>query len=100
MDTDLYKSIQDYSINQHISVNASINSLLSKSIEREGSLEQRRFVGLLVNGKKITPSKNLVEVKGIYYRFKIFNNNIIDTSHEFKITDVQDNILLLFDNSL
>lgn len=100
LDPDLYAAIEAYANRQHLSINSSIASLLSTSIEREGSLEQRRFVGLTVAGSQITPTGTLVEVKGIYYRFTILNTPTLDHSHQFKIMDVQDNTLLLSDISL
>lgn len=100
LDADLYTAIEKYAQRQHLSVNSSITSLLATSIEREGSLEQRRFVGLTIDGNQITPTGSLVEVKGIYYRFKLLNTTNIEHAHEFKIIDVQDNTLLLSDISI
>ncbi|MCM0598923.1 Arc family DNA-binding protein [Periweissella fabalis] len=100
IDYDLYTQIEAYAKRQHLSVNSSITTLLSQSIEREGSLEQRRFVGLTVDGSQITPEHNLIEVKGIYYRFVIINNSIPDLNHQYLISNVQDNVLILTDLSL
>lgn len=100
LDADLYASIEAYAARQHLSINSSISSLLATSIEREGSLEQRRFVGLTIDSTQITPTGSLVEVKGIYYRFNILNAPTIDHQHQYQIVDVQDNILMLSDTSL
>ncbi|CAH0415718.1 Arc family DNA-binding protein [Periweissella fabaria] len=100
LDQDLYTQIEAYAERQHLSVNSSIVTLLSQSIEREGSLEQRRFVGLTIDGSKLTPEQKLIEVKGIYYRFVIINNPQADSTHQYLISNVQDNVLILTDLSL
>ncbi|CAH0419172.1 Arc family DNA-binding protein [Periweissella ghanensis] len=100
IDYDLFAEVEAYAERQHLSVNSSIVALLSQSIEREGSLEQRRFVGLTVPGSKLTPEQKLLEVKGIYYRFVIINSPHPDSTHQYLISNVQDNVLILTDLSL
>jgi len=99
LDKDLHKRVaqaaeaDDRSVNNYIS-KVLENALMPKAVAKE-SFEQRQFVGQTIPGNRITPENGLVLVEGIYYRYLLDGNGVVDTTKNYVIIEANGNILVL-----
>ncbi|KRN30670.1 hypothetical protein IV36_GL002030 [Liquorilactobacillus mali] len=83
--------------------NRSVNSLLQTMIEEflngkkqaSVSLENRQFIGQVVENRQIDPDNGLVQVNGIYYRYLIESNLEFDSKLNYIVIEANGNILTL-----
>ncbi|MCI1633881.1 MAG: Arc family DNA-binding protein [Liquorilactobacillus nagelii] len=81
--------------------NRSVNSLLNTWIEQAlrvkpaTSLENRQFLGKVVETRQIDPENGLARVNGIYYRYLIEGNEDYSASKNYIVIEANGNILTL-----
>jgi hypothetical protein len=81
--------------------NRSVNSLLVTLIEQSlqakqsTSLENRQFLGKVVENRQIDPENGLAQVNGIYYRYLIEGNEKFSAKKKYIVIEANGNILTL-----
>jgi len=94
LDTDLYDRIAEDASRENRSVNNYIVTKLSDAVPTN-NLEQRQIVGSVVRGDKINMANDLVEVKGIYYRYDLMANDAVNKEKNYQIIKAKGNILTI-----
>lgn len=87
MDEELFDKATEYSNEQNMSLNKFINDVLSEKINNlsDSSFETRNIVGTMVKGSSIVEKKELVEVAGIYYKYRLVGEPKISRDSFYEI---------------
>lgn len=75
------------------SVNNYIVNLLEEDVA--DNLENRQIVGSIIKGDKISIKNNLLEVKGIYYKYNLINNYDVDSKGIYQVINSNGNVLTI-----
>jgi len=94
LDKDLYDRIAEDASRDNRSVNNYIVTKLSEAVPTN-NLEERQIVGSVVKGDKINMANDLVEVKGIYYRYDLLANNAVNLQKNYQVIKANGNILTI-----
>ncbi|MDR4932319.1 toxin-antitoxin system HicB family antitoxin [Companilactobacillus paralimentarius] len=94
LDKDLYDRIAEDAGRENRSVNNYIVTKLSEAVPTN-NLERRQIVGSIVRGDKINMANDLVEVKGIYYRYDLLANDSVNTQRNYQVIKANGNILTI-----
>jgi len=94
LDKDLYDRISEDAGRENRSVNNYIVTKLSAAVPTN-NLEQRQIVGSVVRGDKINMANDLLEVKGIYYRYDLLANDLVNKDKNYQVIKANGNILTI-----
>ena len=94
LDKDLYDRIAEDASRENRSVNNYIVTKLSDAVPAN-NLEQRQIVGSVVRGDKINMANDLVEDKGIYYRYDLLANDSVNLQKDYQVIKANGNILTI-----
>lgn len=94
LDKDLYDRISEDASRENRSVNNYIVTKLSEAVPTN-NLEQRQIVGSVVRGDKINMANDLIEVKGIYYRYDLLANDTVNETRNYQVVKAAGNILTI-----
>ncbi|WP_119327105.1 toxin-antitoxin system HicB family antitoxin [Companilactobacillus musae] len=94
LDKSLYDRISEDAAKENRSINNYIVTKLSDTVPTN-NLEQRQIVGSVVRGDKINMANDLVEVKGIYYRYDLLANDLVDKTRNYQVIKANGNILTI-----
>lgn len=94
LDKDLYERITEDANRENRSVNNYIVTKLSEAVPTN-NLEQRQIVGSVVGGDKINMANDLIEVKGIYYRYDLLANDSVNSKKSYQVIKANGNILTI-----
>ncbi|PMD68815.1 toxin-antitoxin system HicB family antitoxin [Companilactobacillus nuruki] len=94
LDKDLYDRIAEDASRENRSVNNYIVTKLSDTVPTN-NLEQRQIVGSVVKGDKINMANDLIEVKGIYYRYDLLANDAVNKMGNYQVIKANGNILTI-----
>lgn len=94
LDKDLYERIAEDASRENRSVNNYIVTKLSEAVPNN-NLEQRQIVGSVVRGDKINMANDLIEVKGIYYRYDLLANDAVTKDQRYQVIKANGNILTI-----
>lgn len=94
LDKDLYDRISEEASRENRSVNNYIVTKLSEAVPTN-NLEQRQIVGSVVRGDKINMANDLIEVKGIYYRYDLLANDSVNEMRNYQVVKANGNILTI-----
>ncbi|WP_334352060.1 toxin-antitoxin system HicB family antitoxin [Companilactobacillus sp. HBUAS56257] len=94
LDKDLYDRIAEDASRDNRSINNYIVTKLSEAVPTN-NLEQRQIVGSIVKGDKINMANDLIEVKGIYYRYDLLANDAVNDARNYQVIKANGNILTI-----
>ncbi|CAJ1180802.1 hypothetical protein LCR01_20730 [Companilactobacillus crustorum] len=94
LDKDLYERIAEDAARENRSINNYIVTKLSEAVPTN-NLEQRQIVGSVVRGDKINMANDLIEVKGIYYRYDLLANDSVNSRGNYQVIKATGNILTI-----
>ncbi|WP_334332132.1 toxin-antitoxin system HicB family antitoxin [Companilactobacillus sp. HBUAS59544] len=94
LDKDLYDRIAEDASRDNRSINNYIVTKLSEAVPTN-NLEQRQIVGSIVKGDKINMANDLIEVKGIYYRYDLLANDAVNDTRNYQVIKASGNILTI-----
>lgn len=94
LDKDLYDRIAEDASRDNRSINNYIVTKLSEAVPTN-NLEQRQIVGSIVKGDKINMANDLIEVKGIYYRYDLLANDAVNDTRNYQVIKANGNILTI-----
>ncbi|TGD22738.1 toxin-antitoxin system HicB family antitoxin [Companilactobacillus suantsaicola] len=94
LDKDLYDRIAEDASRDNRSINNYIVTKLSEAVPTN-NLEQRQIVGSIVKGDKINMANDLIEVKGIYYRYDLLANDAVNGTRNYQVIKANGNILTI-----
>ncbi|MGQ2375539.1 toxin-antitoxin system HicB family antitoxin [Companilactobacillus zhachilii] len=94
LDKDLYDQISEDADRENRSINNYIVTKLSETVPTN-NLEQRQIVGSVVRGDKINMANDLIEVKGIYYRYDLLANDSVNETGNYQVVKANGNILTI-----
>lgn len=94
LDKSLYDRIAEDANRENRSVNNYIVTKLSDAVPTN-NLEQRQIVGSVVRGDKINMANDLIEVKGIYYRYDLLANDAVHKNQNYQVIKANGNILTI-----
>ena len=94
LDKDLYDRIAEDASRDNRSINNYIVTKLSEAVPTN-NLEQRQIVGSIVKVDKINMANDLIEVKGIYYRYDLLANDAVNGTRNYQVIKANGNILTI-----
>lgn len=59
------------------------------------TFEQRQIIGQIIKGKQIDAKMNLALICGIYYRFTLLDEQVVDPNSNYKVIQAVGNIVTL-----
>lgn len=96
LDDNTYEVITQYALEKKISLNSYINTLLEKEINKNNlGFEHRNIIGALVKGNNILEDKGLIEISGIYYKYKNSQNEKISNENFYRVISAVGNLITI-----
>jgi hypothetical protein len=98
---ELHKRIVQAADKKQRSLNQFISIILERSLDEmdkndnSNNFENRQFIGQIVDTSKVNLKSGLVEVNGIYYRYLIEGNAVLNLKSKYAIIEANGNILTL-----